>query len=233
MTGEPSTAFLGDYDTNPDRFRAGSAAPRKYGQGDIHEEVAERIAKERLSPVLDLGCGEGRLCRLLQDQRVEVVSLDSSPTMLSAVPKARILGEATKLPFKSGWFGAVAALYMLYHIPDPKAALAEARHVLRTGGLLVTATPSRHNDPELADVLPRRPSTFDSEDAPDLVRRFFRDVEVETWDSSVYLPNLGSVEEYLFGRGMEKCNCADASKRLGAPLSVTKRGSVVWGYKDG
>jgi len=35
-----------DYDTNPDRFRTGSEAPRKYGQGDVHESVAERIVSE-------------------------------------------------------------------------------------------------------------------------------------------------------------------------------------------
>ena len=222
----------GDYDTNPDRFRVGSECPRKYGEGDVHESVAERIAKEGLQPVLDVGCGEGRLCRLLWDQGLDAVGLDRSPTMLSAVPGPRVLGDASSLPFRPGRFGAVAALYMLYHLPEPKKALSECCRVLRSGGLFVAAAPSRHNDPELADVHPKRPSTFDAEDAPDLVAGFFANVEVETWDAPmVHLPTAEAVAEYLFGRGMPAGECREAAERFGAPLTVTKRGCLVWGYK--
>ena len=163
---------------------------------------------------------------------MDVAGMDNSATMLSAVSGSRILGDASDLPFQGDWFGAVAALYMLYHIADPQTVLAEAYRVLQGGGLFVAVTPSRHNDPELADVLPTRPSTFDSEEAPDLVRRFFEDVEVETWDAPmIHLPDLQAIEEYLFGRGMDKGKCTDAAKALGAPLTVTKRGCLVWAYK--
>lgn len=220
-----------DYDTNPDRFRVGSACPHKYGQGDVHESVADRIVREGLSPVLDLGCGEGRLCRLLRGQGIGVVGLDSSPTMLAAVRGSRLLGDACTLPFRSGSFGAVAALYMLYHAASVESALSESRRVLRDGGLFVAATPSRHNDPELASVLPVRPSTFDAENAPELVHNSFTNIEVEAWDAPmVHLPDLAAVEEYLFGRGMDRRACRRAAERLGAPLTVTKRGCLVWGW---
>jgi len=223
-----------DYNTNPDRFRTASACPRKYGQGDVHEAVAARIANEGLEPVLDLGCGEGRLCRLLRDRAVEVIGLDSSPTMLASVPGKRVLAEASSLPFRSGRFGAVAALYMLYHLGDPVEAVGESHRVLRPGGLFVAATPSRHNDPELLSVLPTQPSTFDAEDAPGLVAGFFSNIEVESWDGPmVLLPDLRAVAEYLFGRGMDARQCGPAARRLGAPLTVTKRGCLVWGYKAG
>jgi SAM-dependent methyltransferase len=234
MNRKPPEALPGDYDINPARFRSGSESPRKYGQGDVHEAVAERIATEQLSPVLDLGCGEGRLCRLLQGLRIDVVGLDRSPTMLSAVSASRVLGDASNLPFRDACFGAVAALYMLYHLPRPETALVESRRVLRPGGLFVAATTSRSNDPELAEILPSRPSPFDAEEAPDLVRKVFARVQVETWDAPlVHLPTVQAVEEYLFGRGMNPAECGAAARRLGAPLTVTKRGCLVWAYKDG
>jgi len=234
MNREPIRTAPGDYDTNPDRFRTGSESPRKYGQGDVHEDVAERIAGEGLSPVLDLGCGEGRLCRLLEDRGITVIGLDSSRTMLSAVSSSRMLGDASDLPCRDGWFGAVAALYMLYHVPDPIVPLRECRRALRMGGLFVAVTTSRHNDPELADVLPQRPSPFDAEEGPDMVRSVFGNVEVESWDAPlVHLPTEGALEEYLFGRGMPRSECGEAAKHVGAPIDITKRGCLVSAYKNG
>jgi len=234
MSGKAPEAAPGDYDTAPARFRTGSESARRYGQGDVHEEVAERIAREGLAPVLDLGCGEGRLCRLLRDLGIDVVGLDRSPTMLSAVSGPGVLGDATALPFRDASFGAVAALYMLYHLPRPELALVESRRVLRRGGLLVVVTTSSYNDPELAEVLPTRPSPFDAEEAPGMVRQVFGRVEVETWDAPmIHLPTLDAVKEYLFGRGMPPAERAPAARRLGAPLTVTKRGCLVWAYKDG
>jgi len=234
MSVKAPEAAPGDYDTAPARFRTGSESARKYGQGDVHEGVAARVAGEGLAPVLDLGCGEGRLCRLLRDLRIDAVGLDRSPTMLSAVPSPRVLGDATALPFRDAAFCAVAALYMLYHLPRPELALVESRRVLRRGGLFVAVTTSRYNDPELAEVLPTRPSSFDAEEAPGMVQQVFGRAEVEAWDAPmIHLPTLDAVQEYLFGRGMPPAECAPAAGRLGAPLAVTKRGCLIWAYKEG
>jgi SAM-dependent methyltransferase len=49
---------------------------------------------------------------------------------------------------------SVAALYTLYHYADPRRPVAEARRVLRPGGLFVACAPNRDSDPELAEVVP-------------------------------------------------------------------------------
>jgi SAM-dependent methyltransferase len=222
-----------DYDANPDRFRTASAVPWKYGSGDVHDPVAERIARENLEPVLDVGCGEGRLVSRLRQRGVWVVAFDFSPTMLAAVDGARARGDARILPFPNGAFKSVAALYMLYHLDDPRLALAESQRVLCPGGLFATVTPSRYNDPELAHVLPaERRSTFDAEIAPALVREFFVDVEVEPWDAPlIHLPDHEAVVTYLIGRGLDPQVCGEVARSLSAPLSLTKRGCLIYGYR--
>jgi SAM-dependent methyltransferase len=232
-TGGPD-AYSSDYDTNPSRFRVGSESAWKYGQGDVHQEVAERFAEEHLVPVLDLGCGEGRLIRLLGSSGLDAVGLDRSLTMLHSVQGPRILGDARTLPFSGATFGGVAALYMLYHLPDPRLALKEAHRVLKSGGLFVAATPSRYTDPEFADVQPPEATTFDAEDATEMIAEIFVDVETEKWDGPfITLPTSSAVADYLFGRGMERSESEAVGRKVTVPLSVTKRGSLVWGRKNG
>ncbi|MGH7747655.1 MAG: hypothetical protein ACREQ5_23280, partial [Candidatus Dormibacteria bacterium] len=57
-----------DYDTRPDRFRIALEVTRRYStREDIHGQVAARLAAEGAVPVVDAGCGTGRLLRLLVD----------------------------------------------------------------------------------------------------------------------------------------------------------------------
>jgi SAM-dependent methyltransferase len=92
------------------------------------------------------------------------------------------LGDAARLPFPSETFGAVAALYVIYHLDDPTVAIAEARRVLVPDGIFFACTKARTSDPELTDGYP--PTTFDAEEAPGLVAAVFGEqaVEVTAWD---------------------------------------------------
>lgn len=86
--------------------------------------------------------------------------------MLARAPGPAVRADARELPSPDRSFDAVALLYVLYHLPEPERALAEAHRVLRPGGLLAVAAPSRHDAPELAFVLSPDPLTFDAEAAP-------------------------------------------------------------------
>lgn len=226
-----------DYDTDPERFRANQQAANKYSLGgDVHEAVAERLWAESLEPVLDLGCGEGRLTRPVHARGMFIVALDNSVTMLAAVPGSPVSADASRLPFHSQAFKSVAALYMLYHLPDPRQAIAESYRLLTPGGLFVASAPSRYNDPELAHLLPSlTPATFDAENGPQMVREFFAETDVERWDGPfVQLPDDEALKLYLRGRGgLSEAEIGQAAKRVSVPLTLTKRGALIFGRKIG
>lgn len=115
--------------------------------------VTERIplfreAVGRGKRVLDLGCRSGALTRHFLDGN-SVVGLDVDRVALA---KAHALGiEAVAanveepLPFEDASFDAVVMGELLEHLRFPDEVVAEARRVLRPGGVLVGSVPNAFN----------------------------------------------------------------------------------------
>jgi ubiquinone/menaquinone biosynthesis C-methylase UbiE len=227
----PPTTISADYDRDPERFRLARSVLRQHALApDVHERVARRFLVEGLTPVLDVGCGEGELAKHLPGGAW--VGVDASAEMLARAPQPHHLAGATALPFPDESFRSVALLYVLYHLPDPALALGEARRVLQSGGLVAAAAPSRDDSPELADVLSRRPLTFDAELAQEILTDLFAEVEIERWDAPlVELPTRAAVRDYLVGKGVEPRSAAARAELADAPLLVTKRGALVFGRR--
>lgn len=106
--------------------------------------MLERISAGKFESALDIGCGEGRFCRLLKARRIPVVGIDPTETLLAQArtrdPDGNYqLGSAESLPFSSASFDLVVSYLTLIDITDFRLALQEMVRVLRPNGTLLIA----------------------------------------------------------------------------------------------
>jgi ubiquinone/menaquinone biosynthesis C-methylase UbiE len=99
----------------------------------------------RLAPgatVGDVGCGTGRAVAELTGQGASAIGVDLDPAMVAAA-RARFpdidvrAADAADLPLPDGQARGYRADKVYHVLPDPHAALTEARRVLAPGGRIV------------------------------------------------------------------------------------------------
>lgn len=136
-----SKAGLKAYKTNMNVFK-------KLGLWEESGEAAGFIPSNKENVVLDLGCGNGLSTNYIKGKFV--VGLDLSQVqMVRAKKRFRkinyVVGNASKLPFKSNTFDLVVAINLLHHITDSEKVLNEVYRVLKPGGKLLTVDPNLYN----------------------------------------------------------------------------------------
>jgi len=211
------TAVPPDYDSDPERWQSWESP----------QDVHEMIAPELRGPVLDVGCGEGRLASVLGDG-VAWIGVDSSPAQAAASPYRPVLvADMRALPFRDGTFAEVTHLWCLYHVDNPLVAIGEAERVLRAGGRYYASTGARNNDPEIMfEGYP--PSSFDAEEAVSIVASVFEEAEPERWDDSFFpLQTRDEVRAYCRHHYIP----AERAEEAVVPLWLTKRGVLVRAMK--
>jgi ubiquinone/menaquinone biosynthesis C-methylase UbiE len=96
--------------------------------------------------VLDLGAGTGYLAHSIRARAPHsaIVLADCAVGMLQLAPTetwtSRVAVDAQDLAFAAGVFDVAVLAFVLFHVPDPRAALREVRRVLRPGGVIGITT---------------------------------------------------------------------------------------------
>lgn len=123
-----------------------------------------RIAPdEPLGDILEVGGGQSGLTAMLYPE-AHITNLDFEPSFADAPCNRQdrvtfVCGDATALPFEDASFDAVTMFDLIEHVPDDAQAMAEARRVLRPGGVLLVSTPhTRWRYPHYGFMKPYAPS---------------------------------------------------------------------------
>jgi SAM-dependent methyltransferase len=116
----------------------------------LDRPMLARVAAGRFTAALDVGCGEGRFCRMLGAKGIATTGIDPTEALISQAryrhPKGDYrIGRAESLDFADASFDLVVSYLSLIDIPDIAAAIAEMARVLRPGGSLLIANLTSFN----------------------------------------------------------------------------------------
>ena len=138
-----------DYGQRPameDESMVGTLAAQASMIWPVERPVLERLGLPSASRILDLGCGTGEVAGRIAAAWPEVHVLgvdlyarhvDLARDRLADRPNVTFeVGDAYALPYEAGRFDAVLVRHLVHALPDRASLYAEARRVLRPGGLL-------------------------------------------------------------------------------------------------
>lgn len=116
---------------------------------NLAESIKILATNQKLTKILDIGCGTGRLVKFLNQKGFIAQGCDSAP---EAVKAAQINNNtstirktsATSLPYKIESFDLVTSISTIEHLTkkDSREFLKEVKKVLKPGGYLFMVTPN-------------------------------------------------------------------------------------------
>jgi SAM-dependent methyltransferase len=135
------------------RARLFASTPRD--RDAYHAEIEKRLAPGMT--VLDVGCGKGRLNPFpwKRHPEIRVVGIDPDPeaAVNEWVREFHPMRPGEPWPVPDESIDLAICRYVVEHVEDPDAFLADVRRVLRPGGRFLFLTPSRYHPVMLVSSL--------------------------------------------------------------------------------
>jgi SAM-dependent methyltransferase len=182
---------------------------------DLPAAVLDRAALGGRETVADVGCGNGAYLAELaaRGHAGPVAGLDLSAGMLAAArrraPRAALaVADAAALPVRDGACDLALSAHMLYHVPDPRAAVRELRRITRHGGQVVVVLNGQDHLRELREAMAaalaespagRRAAPAEHlrlDHGADLLAAEFRSVTRHDFTADLLVPDPAPVEDY-------------------------------------
>lgn len=141
-------------------------------------DIVERFNPFSMQIVLELGCGTGRVTRHLRQvlpAGATLISSDVSPDML-AMAKEKLKGldidwriiNAQELPFEDNSIDLVICCFAYMFVENKYKAFAEARRVLKPGGMFLFSTWDKLERNEPSYVFRKIVKTYLTESLPEI-----------------------------------------------------------------
>lgn len=179
---------------------------------DLVAEVIAQVSDAPPGLAIDVGCGSGVYTKALRAKRGDhaVLALDLSNGMIAAAGQPGTVADAERLPLRDNSCAIAMALHMLYHVPDPGAAVAELARVCFPGGRVVLAGNAADDKAEFNAVwdtacaeVPGAAERFRTDDLltladmADLARCHFQSVTMVDFVGETVVPDSAPVVAWL------------------------------------
>jgi len=106
----------------------------------INPAIEQRLEKYACGKLLDIGCGQKPYFQMAFPFVDKHIGIDCQGA-LNDRDGADILGVATNIPCKTGYFDVVLCTDVLEHLEEPKIAIMETCRVLKVGGYAIYTVP--------------------------------------------------------------------------------------------
>ena len=144
-------------------------------------DLVNRLRSRSLSRILEIAAGTGVVTRALASVLPESVAIVATDLNQAMLDQAALIGtkravewrqaDAMQLPFGDGTFDAVVCQFGVMFFPDKAKAFAEARRVLRPGGVFIFNVWDRIEENEFADTVTSALAPLFPEDPPRFMAR--------------------------------------------------------------
>jgi len=132
------------------------ATPVSENDRVLHRALVELTVARPLGDLLDVGCGQGRILKLLASRAHRAVGVDidsdarrlaRAELLLAGTPNTTLRqGDMVSLPFEDGEFDTVILDDVLGDAKEPAAAVLEAKRLVKAGGRLLLLAAVHNNE---------------------------------------------------------------------------------------